>query len=81
MVPQFEVAMDKLNPGEISEPFQSQFGWHIVQVLERRSLDNSQQFAQNKAREFIRQRKTDEMTETWLRQVREEAFVSIKTPD
>ncbi|HFE37749.1 MAG TPA: molecular chaperone SurA [Gammaproteobacteria bacterium] len=81
MVPQFENAMNKLEPGEISEPFQSQFGWHIVQVLERRNTDNSEQFIQNKAREFIRQRKTEEMTEAWLRQIREEAFVSIKIPD
>ncbi len=81
MVPQFEVAMDALKPGEISEPFQSQFGWHIVQVLERRNLDNSEEFTQNKAKDFIRQRKIEETTETWLRQIREEAFVSIKTPD
>lgn len=79
MVPQFEAAMDSLNPGEVSEPFQSQFGWHIVQVLERRDLDNSEEFTQNKAREFIRQRKIEEMTETWLRQIREEAYVVINS--
>lgn len=79
MVPQFEAAMNSLNPGEVSEPFQSQFGWHIVQTLERRDLDNSEEFIQNKAREFIRQRKISEKTETWLRQVREEAYVVINT--
>lgn len=78
MVPQFESAMDSLNIGQVSEPFQSQFGWHIVQVQERREVDNSEQFTKNKAREFIRQRKTDEITETWLRQLREEAFVEVK---
>ena len=79
MVPQFEAAMNSLNPGEVSEPFQSQFGWHIMQTIERRDLDNSEEFTQNKAREFIRQRKIEEMTETWLRQVREEAFVVINS--
>jgi len=78
MVPQFEAAMDSLKPGEISEPFQSQFGWHIVQVLERREIDDSKRYTENKARELIRQRKIAESTETWLRQLREEAFVEIK---
>ena len=81
MVPQFETAMNALNPGEVSEPFQSQFGWHIAQTLERRDLDNSEEFTQNKAKDFIRQRKVAEMTEAWLRQIREEAFVSIKSKD
>ena len=79
MVPQFEAAMNSLKPGEVSEPFQSQFGWHIMQTLERRDLDNSEEFSQNKAKEFIRQRKIEEMTETWLRQVREEAYVVINS--
>jgi len=79
MVPQFEAAMNSLNPGEISEPFQSQFGWHIMQTLERRDLDNSEEFSQNKAKEFIRQRKIEEMTEAWLRQMREEAYVVISS--
>ncbi len=78
MVPQFESAMDSLKISEVSEPFQSQFGWHIVQVQDRRDVDNSEQFSKNKAREFIRQRKTDEIAETWLRQLREEAFVEVK---
>ena len=78
MVPQFESAMNSLKVTEVSEPFQSQFGWHIVQVQDRREVDNSEQFSKNKAREFIRQRKTDEIAETWLRQLREEAFVEIK---
>ena len=78
MVPQFESAMNSLKTSEISNPFQSQFGWHIVQVQERRDVDNSEQFSKNKASEFIRQRKTDEIAETWLRQLREEAFVDVK---
>ena len=78
MVPQFEAAMNSLDINEISEPFQSQFGWHIVQVTGRRDLDNSQNYTKNKARDLIRQRKVAETTETWLRQLREEAFVDIK---
>ena len=78
MVPQFEAAMNSLSVNDVSEPFQSQFGWHIVQVSERRELDNSKTFTNNKARELIRQRKVSETTETWLRQLREEAFVDIK---
>ena len=78
MVPQFEAAMNSLGVNEISEPFQSQFGWHIVQVTGRRDLDNSQNYTKNKARDLIRQRKVAETTETWLRQLREEAFVDIK---
>ncbi|MDX1811625.1 MAG: peptidylprolyl isomerase [Gammaproteobacteria bacterium] len=78
MVPQFEAAMNNLKVGEVSEPFQTQFGWHIVEVYDRRQIDNSKQVTENKAREFIRQRKTEEMTEAWARQLREEAFVEIK---
>ncbi len=78
MVPQFEAAMNTLSDNEVSEPFQSQFGWHIIQVLERRDFDNSKNFTTNKAREIIRQRKIAEATETWLRQLREEAFVDVK---
>lgn len=78
MVPQFEAVMNSIRVGEVSEPFQSQFGWHIVQVTDRREVDNSKEFTENRAREFIRQRKADEMTEAWLRQLREEAFVEVK---
>jgi len=78
MVPQFEATMNTLKNNEVSEPFQSQFGWHIILVTDRRELDNSKDFTMNKARELIRQRKIAESTETWLRQLREEAFVDIK---
>ncbi len=78
MVPQFETVMNDTSTGEVSEPFQSQFGWHILQVLDRRSLDNREEFARNKANEFIRQRKTDELAESWLRQLRDQAYVQIK---
>lgn len=78
MVPQFEAVMKSLKVGEISEPFQTQFGWHIMQVEDKREIDDSKNFTENNAREFIRQRKTEEMTEAWLRQLRDEAYVEIK---
>ena len=78
MVPQFETVMNNTSTSETSEPFQSQFGWHILQVLDRRSLDNREEFAHKKANEFIRQRKTDELAESWLRQLRDQTYVEIK---
>ena len=78
MVPQFEAVVEQLKKNEISEPFQTPFGWHIAQVLDRRTLDNSEEFVRNQARDFIRQRKVDENTESWLRRLRDEAYVEIK---
>ena len=75
MVSEFEAEMHQLEPGEISEPFQSKFGWHIVQVLERREQDISQSLKRDKAREIIRQRKIAEAQQNWLRQLRDEAYV------
>ncbi|MEK6748404.1 MAG: peptidylprolyl isomerase [Pseudomonadota bacterium] len=76
--PQFEKAMDKLGIGQVSDPFQTQFGWHIVQVLERRALENNLEYRQSKAKDLLRQRKLEELHETWLRQLRDEAYVEIK---
>jgi peptidyl-prolyl cis-trans isomerase SurA len=67
-----------LAPGEISEPFRSPFGWHLVQVLERRVYDNTEDMLKAKARDSIRERKADEATELWLRRLRDEAYVEIK---
>jgi len=78
MIPEFEEQMAKLKPGEISEPFKTQFGWHIVQVLERREHDNSKDLQRDKAREIIRQRKIKEAEQNWLRQLREEAYIEYR---
>lgn len=75
MVPEFEQAMDQLEPGAISEPVQSRFGWHLIQVEERRAKDNSEDYRRMQARESIRRRKVDEETEIWLRRLRDESYI------
>lgn len=77
-VPDFEERMNKLGPGQISEPFRSPFGWHLVQVLDRRQHDNTAEMLKTKARELIRERKADEATELWLRRLRDESYVEIR---
>ncbi len=77
LVPPFEEAMNKLAINEISQPVQTQFGWHMIQVLERENQDNSDQFKKDKIREEIRKRKIEEETELWLRRLRDEAYVEI----
>lgn len=78
MVPEFEEALNKLKPGEISEPFQTRFGWHIVQAMSRRNHDDTKEYLRNQARQLILQRKTAEETESWLRRLRAEAYVEIR---
>lgn len=79
MVPAFEEEMNKLKPGEISEPFMTQFGWHIVQVMSRRNHDNTQQFQRSQAINLIRKRKTEEAIQDWLRRLRAEAYIDYRT--
>jgi peptidyl-prolyl cis-trans isomerase SurA len=85
-VPAFENAMNALADGQVSEPFQSQFGWHIVQVLGRRKVDQTTAVLEAKARQAIKQRKLDEELRLWLRRIRDEAYVeyidpAVKAPD
>ena len=74
-VPEFERAMNQLGPGAISEPVQTPFGWHLVQVLERRSDELSEDRKKLAARQAVRLRKADEAYQDWLRQTRDRAFV------
>ncbi len=64
--------------GELSKPFESQFGWHVLQVIDRRSTDSSEQMREQQAVNLLRNRKYDEELQTWLRQIRDEAYVEIK---
>ena len=77
-VPVFERTMDSLAPGAISEPFRSQFGWHLVQVLERRDRDATETSRRAEARRRLRSRKIEENTQAWLRRVRGEAYVEYR---
>ena len=77
LVKPFEEAMMKLGINEVSEPIQTQFGWHIIQVLGRENKDDSSEFKKNLVRDAIRKRKIEEETELWVRRLRDEAFVEI----
>jgi peptidyl-prolyl cis-trans isomerase SurA len=77
-VPEFERAMNALQPGQISEPVRSPFGWHLIQVVERRSSDMSKERRRLTARQALRERKADEAYEEWVRQLRDRAFVEIR---
>jgi peptidyl-prolyl cis-trans isomerase SurA len=74
-VPEFERAMNSLKDGEVSQPIQTPFGWHLVQVLGRRSDEMSPDRKRIAARQAIRARKADEAYQDWLRQARDRAFV------
>ncbi len=77
-VPQFERAMNALQPGEVSQPVQTPFGWHLIQVLERRVQDVSEERKRNVARNALKARKADEAFEDWLRQLRDRSFVELR---
>ena len=77
-VPEFEKTMDSIAVNEISEPFQTQFGWHILQVTERRMQDFSDEILRNRADNLLRQRKYAEELQVWLQKIRDEAYVEIK---
>jgi len=78
LVPEFEQVMSTLAPGQVSEPFETRFGWHIVRVLERRRYDDTEEVRRARAREIIRQRKIEEEYEAWLRKLRDEAYVEYR---
>lgn len=77
-VPEFEAEMAKLKDGEISPPFQSPYGWHIIQVLGRRTQDTSNEERRREAIEQLRSGKAEEETELWLRRLRDEAYVEMR---
>ncbi len=77
-VPDFESAMAKLKIGELSPPVRTQFGWHLIQVEERRTQDITAERRRDQARMALRQRKSEEAFQDWLRQMRDRAYVEIK---
>ncbi|MFC1603071.1 peptidylprolyl isomerase [Pseudomonadota bacterium] len=80
-VPKFEEMLTTLEINQVSEPFQSQFGWHIVQLLEQREHDNTEEVQRALARDAIRERKAAEEGELYLRRLRDEAYVDIRLSD
>ena len=77
-VPEFDKAIAELKVNEISEPFKTRYGWHIVQMLGTRTYDSTDDVRRQRAFAAIRESKADEETELWLRRLRDEAFVEIK---
>lgn len=80
-VPEFEQTMDSIAIDEISAPFSSQFGWHILQVTDRRDEDFSTNILRNRAQNMLRERKYEEELQVWLQEIRDEAFIEIKGSD
>ena len=78
-VPEFDRMLESLTENEISQPFRTQFGWHIVQLLGRREYDNTEELRRQRAFLQLRESKADEETELWLRRLRDEAYVDIKS--
>ena len=77
-VPEFERAMNELKPGEISQSVKSTFGWHLIEVLERRKAGLTPERKRLQARQVLRERKADEAFQEWLRQLRDRAYVEIR---
>jgi peptidyl-prolyl cis-trans isomerase SurA len=80
-VPDFERAMNALKPGELSAPVRTPFGWHLIEVQERRSQDVTKEKAREQARQAIRQRKSDEAFQEWIRQMRDRSYVEIRVDE
>ena len=78
LVPEFRQVMTDTPSGQVSKPFKSPYGWHVLEVLGRRATDNSAQFREQQAMNALRNRKYDEELQAWLRQIRDEAYVEIK---
>ena len=80
-VADFEQAMNKLKPAEISAPVRSPFGWHLIQVSERRTQDVTAERQREQARQAMRQRKSEEAFQDWVRQTRDRAYVEMKSDE
>jgi peptidyl-prolyl cis-trans isomerase SurA len=78
LVPEFREVMANTPSGELSKPFKSPYGWHVLEVMGRRATDSSAQVREQQAQKLLRNRKYEEELQTWLRQIRDEAYVEVK---
>ncbi len=77
-VPEFEATIEETKVGDISMPFKSQFGWHILQVIERRQEDMTQEVLRRKASNILTSRRFEDELQVWLLELREDAYIDIK---
>ena len=77
-VPEFEQVLDSLELDELSEPFQTRFGWHIVEVTDSRTYDTTEEIKEQRCADQIRESKVEEERELWLRRLRDQAFVEYR---
>lgn len=77
-VPEFEEVADSTKIGEVSDPFKSRFGWHILEVMERRIHDNTEEIKESNCVQRVRNGKLEQETELWMRRIRDEAFVDTR---
>ncbi|MDM1780562.1 peptidylprolyl isomerase [Acinetobacter indicus] len=80
MVPEFEEGMKNTPVGQFSTPFQSQFGWHILQVTDTRQQDMTQEYQERMARQILGERQFDAELDSWLREIRNNAYIEVKDP-
>jgi len=78
MVPAFDRIMSEIEPGKLSKPFKSKFGWHILQVEERKETDLGEQVQRNQIHQMLQSRQFEEELPIWLRKIRSESYVDIK---
>nr|WP_178125786.1 peptidylprolyl isomerase SurA [Pseudomonas sp. EMN2] len=80
LVPEFQEQMADAQQGVVTKPFRTQYGWHVLEVLGRRATDSTEKAREQQAMSVLRNRKYDEELQTWLRQIRDEAYVEVKLP-
>jgi peptidyl-prolyl cis-trans isomerase SurA len=80
-VPEFETAMNALEPGKVSDPVESPYGMHLIEVMERKTADVSLDRKRLAARQVMRERRVEEQTEEWLRQLRDRAYVEYRSEE
>lgn len=78
-VPEFEQVAQSLELGEVSEPFRTRFGWHVLEVMDRRTYDNTEDLKENACVQRVRNSKLADESELWARRLRDEAYVDIRT--